>query len=349
MGGIIEIYKDKMVITKYINVKFNASIANYYRILGYEMNFGSSTDIKIEDLSKGSNQEIEAICDVCGNVKKISYKRYNIQTKGNNIFACSHKCKIEKTKKTKTLRYGSPGYSNQEKAGDTKKRRYGSSSYNNQDKIKETNRERYGVDNVYQSKSHKEKIQETREKIYGDKNYVNPNKTKETKNSKYGDKNFNNCDKMLSTKLEKYGTSTYNNREKAKITFLKNYGVDNPLKSELIFNKSIETGRKSKLHEETGLRYQGSYELDFLNNYYNKIEIKKAPKISYIFENNTKSYFPDFYIPHLNLIVEIKSKWWFEKNLEINLVKEKSTKSQGFNFIFIIDKEYGKLNEYLNK
>jgi len=40
------------------------------------------------------------------------------------------------------------------------------------------------------------------------------------------------------------------------------------------------------------------------------------------------------------LIVEIKSLWWYNENLNINLFKQKQCLNDGYNFIFIIDKDY---------
>jgi hypothetical protein len=313
------------------------------------MIYGKYTDIKVTDLTIGSNYQIEATCDVCNGIKKISYKIYINQTSNQNIFACSHKCKVEKIKKTKQLRYGSPGYSNQEKAKITKVKRYGSYSYNNQEKIKRTNQERYGVDNTYQSEIYKEKSKSTKKNLYGNENYTNPEKTKYTKKERYGDEKFNNAEMMKLTKSKRYGNCSYNNREKAKQSCLDKFGVDNPMKSEIIFEKSLDTGRRVKLHEKTNLKYQGGYELDFLDNYCDILDIEKGPKVFYTFKNKQKTYFSDYFIPKLNLIIEIKSRWWFNKHFKINTEKQKSALKEGFNFIFIIDRNYEELNNLIKK
>jgi hypothetical protein len=53
-----------------------------------------------------------------------------------------------------------------------------------------------------------------------------------------------------------------------------------------------------------------------------------------------KIYFPDFYIPKLNLIVEIKSSYFYNLEEEINLTKKSYSELNNYNFIFIIDKDY---------
>jgi len=123
------------------------------------------------------------------------------------------------------------------------------------------------------------------------------------------------------TNLEKYGVSNVyqrkNVKEKIKQTFIKHYGVDNNMKStkgKLVYSKSIqnkygvnwplqnksilEKGQKSaktlKQFNDT-LWYQGTYELDFLQKYYEKYpDIQRGPSIKY----GNKIYHPDFYIYH---------------------------------------------------
>ena len=57
------------------------------------------------------------------------------------------------------------------------------------------------------------------------------------------------------------------------------------------------------------------------------------------------TYHSDFYIDKYNLIVEIKSSYTYNYDIDKNLAKEKYSKLNGYNFIFIIDKNY----EYFNK
>ena len=48
------------------------------------------------------------------------------------------------------------------------------------------------------------------------------------------------------------------------------------------------------------------------------------------------------------LICEIKSKYYYNKYLSLNNSKMISTKSIGYRFEFIIDKDYSILNNYIN-
>lgn len=62
--------------------------------------------------------------------------------------------------------------------------------------------------------------------------------------------------------------------------------------------------------------------------------------IDYLFENKKKKYHPDYYLPVYNLIVEIKSTYTYEREKEKNEAKKEAAINNGFNFIFIIDKNY---------
>jgi predicted nuclease of restriction endonuclease-like RecB superfamily len=144
------------------------------------------------------------------------------------------------------------------------------------------------------------------------------------------------------TRLEKYGNENYNNNIRSKETCLKRYGVEYPQQNLIFFNKQQISGFKMKKYKETNLTYQGTYELDFINEYYNKINIENGPTIRY---NDNKVYFPDFYLPEYNLIVEIKSEYYYNQYLSKNLEKQKACLKQGYNFIFIVNKDYTEFNK----
>ena len=81
------------ILTKEVEVKVNQKTVEHYKSLGYEIpmrkaseksykrhkkefvyDFGKSFMVKVEDLTKGSNVEIEAICDMCNKNKiKLNY------------------------------------------------------------------------------------------------------------------------------------------------------------------------------------------------------------------------------------------------------------------------------------
>jgi hypothetical protein len=147
------------------------------------------------------------------------------------------------------------------------------------------------------------------------------------------------------TNLKRYGVE-YNfqipavkikSKEKFKETCLKLYGVESPLQNREIFEKKCKTSKLIKQYKDTKLWYQGSYELDFLEKYYHKFpDMERGPSIKY--ENGI--YFSDFYIPSLNLVVEIKGSYYFKIHNKTIKLKKDATLNKGYNYIMIIDKNY---------
>jgi hypothetical protein len=65
-----------------------------------------------------------------------------------------------------------------------------------------------------------------------------------------------------------------------------------------------------------------------------------AKSIKYLFENKEHWYHPDFFIPSLNLVVEIKNSYLFKRDFLQIQAKEKATIASGFKYIIIVDKDY---------
>ncbi len=95
------------------------------------------------------------------------------------------------------------------------------------------------------------------------------------------------------------------------------------------------------------MTYQGTHELDFLTKYYDKLEITEMDSIVYFFNEKNRHYFPDFYITKYNTIVEIKSTYYYKLYLDKNLAKKEACLTNGYNFIFIIDKDYTEFENLL--
>lgn len=118
--------------------------------------------------------------------------------------------------------------------------------------------------------------------------------------------------------------------------------------------KQIENGLhssnpfcKKRKYKNTNLHYQGSFELDFLNKYFHKIKIENGKNFYYIIENENRIYISDFFLPDYNLIIEIKSSWTFNKEINKNQLKKESVLKNNTNFLFIIDKNYNELNKII--
>ena len=198
------------------------------------------------------------------------------------------------------------------------------------------------------------KKKKTKSERYSNENYNNPNKYKKTNLERYGfehsSKNKDIRNKNKQTCLNRYGVEhiwqSEEIRNKIKITNNKRYGVDNPTQNKDILLKSFKTSHKIKNYKNTKIHYQGSYELDFLEKYFN-IGINNCKSIKYIHEGKEKIYFPDFYYKHLNLIIEIKSSYTYNVHKDKNISKEKECINKGYNYIKIVDKNYIKFDDLL--
>jgi len=313
---------------------------------------------KKEYYEKWLKEENEEFCAYCG--KELQYDGLYPRAKYCNQKCMSNSIVIkQKIKNTKLERYGDESYHNMEKSKQTKLERYGNEHYFNRKKSKQTKLERYGDENYSNTK----KSKQTKLERYGDEGYHNIEKMKQTNLDKHGvEYSFirdefkelakQTCltnygveypsqsneiqEKIKQTKLEKYGDETYHNKEQMKQTCLKKYGVEHPNQIQEQYNKGLKTRLLLHKYKDTNLTYQGTYELDFLNIYSDKIDIENALSIKYIVNNKNKVYHPDFYIPSLNLIVEIKSTWILklDENIEI---KKKTTITNGFNYLMILN------------
>ena len=194
---------------------------------------------------------------------------------------------------------------------------------------------KYGVKNVLQVESVRKKSEQNYLNKYG----VNhPMLLDATKN------------KIKKTNLNKYGDEVYfkttSFKIKSKITNLRKYCVEYSTQNEEIYNRAMKNSLRMCKYKDSNLYYQGTYELDFLNNYFH-IGVERGKSIKYFLNDNEKIYFPDFYYKSLNLIIEIKSEYTYNLHLEKNIEKEKACLEQGFNYIKIIDKNYLEFDELI--
>jgi len=201
-------------------------------------------------------------------------------------------------------------------------------------KSENTNLIKYGVKWLSQNKNLANKMQIKRNK---------------TKLEKYGDEKYCNKEKVFQTNIRKYGNKcSLNNieiKKTAKETLFKNYGVEYNMQNKYLFEKNQKSGFKLKQFNNTNIWYRRTYELDFLENFYDKYpDIQNGPTIKYHFAGKNRVYFPDFYIPSLNLIVEIKSLYFYKKYEETIKEKERATISKGFKYLMIMDKNYININ-----
>jgi hypothetical protein len=233
----------------------------------------------------------------------------------------------------------------------------GMASTERRQKIKETCLKKYGVDSPLKSSIIRTKIEQENIKNYGVKNNYQrkdvKEKIKKTKKEKYGDEKYQNWDKQRQTCLERYGNEcallNIDIKKKTAETLKKRYGVEHQSQNENVHYKQMNSGKKIKYFRQTDLWYQGSYELDFLEKYYDMFEIHRANSIIYYLNGKKKYYHPDFYIPSLNLIIECKNSYYEKRDKEVLEAKEKATIANGFKYIMIVDKNYSEFDEFLSQ
>lgn len=84
--------------------------------------------------------------------------------------------------------------------------------------------------------------------------------------------------------------------------------------------------------------------LDFVfkSNLLNEKDINYSPKrIKYLQDNKIRYYYPDFYVPKYNLVVEIKSKYIAKLQTEKNLNnKKQGVIEAGHNYCLIVDNDF---------
>ena len=149
-------------------------------------------------------------------------------------------------------------------------------------------------------------------------------------------------------------------REMFKRRMLSKFGkyhiLDDPEQQKKMLNKraiSIDykwnngeiTVVNSKLEEKFLLFLETTYG-------FTKSCLTEAPTIYYKLDNGTSSfYLPDFFIPSLNLIVEIKGSnpHYQERDSHKEVLKAKYTGGEGFNFVQINDENYLTFNAFFLK
>jgi hypothetical protein len=200
-----------------------------------------------------------------------------------------------------------------------------------QEKYRNTCLKRYNTDNAAKTIEVKDKIKETFIEKYGGHpmyNEVVKEKVKETCRERYGGHQMHN--EII--------------KGKVKETCLERYGC-HPAQSIKIQEQIQKSGKTYRLYtmpsgEVRKIQGYEHFALDLLVKEYIEDQIKSnridVPRILYEYNNKQKYYFPDIYLPHINLIIEVKSTWTYKREEEQNNIKAIATRAQGYNFEFWI-------------
>jgi hypothetical protein len=322
------------------------------------------------------------------NIYSCSNKCSHFKNKMTNLkkYGLENYVNPDKAKKTKLEKYGDENYQNTKKIKETKLEKYGDENYNNRDKYKETNIKKYGMENIFQVSKFKEKTKITNLERYGvedsrSSKFVK-DKRKKTNLERYGNECYNRTEecklKIKETSIRKYGLDSPNKsplvkdkkvqamlkkygyisnslteecKKKLRNTNIERYGVEYPMQVEEFALKQQKNAHKIE-YFNYDLYYQGSYEKDFLRHIDNLgllFLVSRGKMIKYNFEDKTKMHFPDFFIESLNLIVEIKSSYYYNKFIEKNKAKMSACVDMGYNYIFIINKNYSVIDFLINQ
>ena len=334
-----------MIVDKKVEVKIYSKNVNTYKDK-YKCGMGDIIYVDICEVSKQSHRKVTVACDDCGFERIITIQTHNRR----DDYFCKN-C-IRKYMESPFSRADV-----REKIKKTKKERYGDENYNNNEKYKETCLKKYGADNAMKNEKNIEKLKKTNQERYGGNSPTQNEgvlkKRETTYLKKYGFITNLMCEdtkeKIKETNLERYGVENVSQNKQIKKkkmnTCLKNYGVDNPLKDPDIFMKQQISGYKCKIYK--GVYYRGTYELDFLKKYSHIYDMINGKTIKYFFDEKDRNYHPDFFIEKFNLIIEIKSDYTYNKEFDMNQAKRTATLENGYNFIFVINKDYTELNKIL--
>lgn len=213
--------------------------------------------------------------------------------------------------------------------------------------------------------------------------YISPEKRKQTCLKKYGSEYIGNSEyqrnnmkkywaslskterqqiikKSKQTCLKKYGVDNYAKtvefKEKFTKTMLTKYGVKHALQYQPFFNKIKESDtylKKPYTLPSKKIMYVQGYENKFLDYVFNNNLLKENEIIhepfSIIYETPDKIkkyYYPDFYIPKLNLIIEIKSSYT-ERNDKYVEHKKQACIQKGYQYCRIVDNDFNLFKKHL--
>jgi hypothetical protein len=278
---------------------------------------------------------------------KEKVRQTNIKNRGVPYPMQSEEVK-EKSRQTCTKNYGvshpMKSKEHKEKVEQTMERKYGVKNSmqlkETREKAKKTWMKKYNVDNPFKATVIKERIKQTLIKKY---NVDNPMKCKEIRQ------------KAMKTLMDRIGVDhpmkSKEIQQKMRNKFKAKHGVDHPMKVKEIMEKCFRNALFYKDYEfPSGYiqKVQG-YEPFCLNDLLyehniNEKEIidgyKNMPTFPYIFDHEKHDYYPDIYIPSLNLIIEVKSNYTITINYDLILAKINACKNAGYNAeIWVYNKE----------
>lgn len=162
------------------------------------------------------------------------------------------------------------------------------------------------------------------------------------------------CNRKSTNCKEKY-------RQMFRERMIKIHGKDNLLTDPEVQKKMLEhrkiSGEYTWKSDGKKTKYTGTYEKDFLEfldiflHFKSTDVMSPAPQIFYYnYEDKKKFYIPDFYIPSINTIIEIKSfenKHYRARDIGQEKNKDREVLKSSYNYIKINDKKYDEFFDFL--
>lgn len=204
------------------------------------------------------------------------------------------------------------------------------------EKARETLKERYGVSNPMDIVGVKEKREQFFLEKYG---VINPSSNEQVKQ------------KRIQTMLERHGVEhnfiNWQDKIEAK------HGVRNaahiPEVAEKICSNRFKTKHAYVLDSGETIYLQGyeTFGLDYLKESHQESDIlykkRDMPKIWYFFDKKKRKYYPDFFIPTQNLVVEVKSLYTLSRDYEQIQAKIQATNRTGYNLLLLVFEKNGQV------
>jgi hypothetical protein len=352
-----------MILDKKININIVSSNYKYYNSLGYDVKVGDKIDIKVEELSKGSQIKINCKCDNCDSIKMMSYMTYLSNTKNMSEKYYCNKCGYLKAKETNIKKYGVDNPmkldSIKETLSNNNIEKYGvknpmqvldfKNKQNNKmlenygvvtplksdiikNKVKQTNLEKYGVENVFQSDEIKNKIKETNLENLGVEHPSQNETIKQNKISKRDDKLFEKYDSILSGdyKLIEYKNSLLKIKHNVCGYIFEIYNsnyFDRVKKNNCLCTKCFPISEQKSIKEKEIVNWLKELDIDFIESDRDILVGKEL----------------DIYIPSHNLAIEYNGLYWHSelyKNKKYHLEKSLKCQEKGIHLIHIWEDEW---------
>jgi hypothetical protein len=157
------------------------------------------------------------------------------------------------------------------------------------------------------------------------------------------DKKYSVTQRSIANAKKRGIINTRNRSEATKLAF-KKFGPKklSPEARENLSKRMSENnpGGRSKWYEVEGIKVQGKWEKAFIEFCIQKnIKCNRGKRIAYLMEGKVRSYTPDFYLPDLNLYVEIKGRWWGNDRQKMIHVLDQHKEKK---FIIIQDLDFAK-------